>query len=314
MAKDINRYSFSRFKTFHQCPRRHYYQYIEQIPTADSMTAMPGKIFHEAVAMVLTNEDPTPKFKEFEALCLSGKIEMDPKLMESVVREYFAYYADEFAQERCILVEHTITEPLEDEDNLIVVIDEVFEKAQMTFLRDRKTSLSSFKYDMESVKSNQQMLLYVPYAEKEIQNKIDGVQIDEIRLAMLEPVPVNNNGKPSTDKRRLTNVTYEAYYEYLEGMGLEDDKVFKEILEYLEQRGHPLFRRTTHQLLDPNQIDTNIADMWNTYETMKTFKVMYRIRGPLCDWCPFKELCDLDMFNPTEVDRDVLKQKIISGK
>jgi len=316
MAKDINRYSFSRFRIFHQCPRRHMYQYVEQIPTADNMTAMPGKIFHEAVALILMDQDPTPKFQEFSTLCMNGQLDMDPKLMEFIVREYFNYYADDFVKEKTLLIEHEVTEPLEGDDNLIVIIDNVHERMDsgITVLRDMKTSLSGFKYDLDAVKSNQQLLLYVPYAEKEIQNKIDAVQIDEIRLAMLEPVPVNNNGKPSTDKRRLTNVTYEAYYEYLESIGLEDDKLFKEVLEYLEQRGHPLFNRVTHQILDPNQIDTNITDMWNTYEAMKSLTINYRVRGPLCNWCPFKELCELDMFNPTEVDRDVLKQKIISNK
>ena len=316
MAKDINRFSFSRFKTFHQCPRKHYYQYIEQVETPENMTAMPGKLFHEAVALITEGQDPTPIYKQFESYCKSGQLEMESDLLENVVGYYFSYYKYDFVMERTLMIEEVIEESLDGDDKMIVVIDHVFERRDtgLIFLRDRKTSLGALKYKLEDVVGNQQLLLYVPYAEDKIQMKIDAVQIDEIRLQKLDPVPVNNNGKPSTDKRRLANVTYEAYYDYLAGMGLEDEKSYQDTLEWMRERGHPLFNRVTHQLLDLNEIDTNMEDMHNTYDVIKSNTVKYRVRGPLCNWCPFKDLCALDMINPTDQDRDVMKIKIKSAK
>jgi len=311
--KDIKRFSFSRFRAFHTCPRQHYYQYVEQIETPDSPVTTPGKIFHEAVAAVLEGKDTTPMIAEFKKLCMNGTLDLEPDTMEFILQEYFSYYKDEFAKEKLLLVEHNMQEDLEDGDYMVTVADQVFEKDGLTYLRDIKTTVNRIKYNQDDVQLNQQLLLYVPYVEAEIKNKIDAIEIDEVKIAKLDPVPVNNNGKPSADKRRLTNVTFESYYEYLEGMGLEDDKYYQDVLKWMEDRGHPLFNRVTHQILDINPIDTNLDDMYRTYHAAKNPENTYRVRGPLCNYCAFKELCDLDMYNPNEVDRNAIIDKIKMG-
>lgn len=314
MAKDIKRYSFSRLRTFHTCPRQHYYAYIEQVETPDSATVIPGKLFHEAVAAVLEGKDPGKFIQEFKKYCMDGTLDLEPDTLEFVVQEYFHYYKDEFAKEKLILVEHNMEEKLEDGDYFVTVADQVFEKNGHTYLRDIKTTVNRIKYNDDAVAFNQQLLLYIPYVEAEIKNKVDVIEIDEVKIAKLDEVPVNNNGKPSADRRRLTNVTYEAYYEYLESVGLEDDKNYQEILQWLEDRGHPLFNRVTQQVLDFNIIDTNLEDMHATYKATKNTDTRYRVRGPLCNYCAFKELCNLDMTNPNEVDRKAIKDKIMMSK
>jgi ATP-dependent helicase/DNAse subunit B len=95
MAKDIKRFSFSRFKTFQTCPRKHYYTYIEQIETEESATTIPGKLFHKCLECYLTDTDMTPVFEEISSLCSKGKLELEPDLLPYVVQKYLAYYSKE---------------------------------------------------------------------------------------------------------------------------------------------------------------------------------------------------------------------------
>ena len=314
IGKDIHRYSFSRFKTFHICPRKHYYEYVEQIPKGEERATLPGSLFHQAVAAILTDKDPKPFFEEFSKACMSGFLELEPDLLQDVVQNYLSYYREDFEEERRLMVEETMEEKLDEDNYIVVVADNVYERDGRIYLRDMKTTVKSLKYSFEDVKVHQQLFLYVPYVEEKLGVKLDAIQIDEIKLAKIGEVPLTNSGKPSSDRRKLETVPYEKYYDYLCDLGLEKESMYQDVLEWLKQRGHPLFNRITYQILDPQIIDANIVDMYDTYNVMKNTEIKYRVRGPLCNWCPFKELCELDMLNPSDIDRDVIKNKIISNK
>lgn len=310
MAKDIKRFSFSRFKTFQTCPRKHFYNYIEQIETEESATTIPGKLFHEAVERQLKGEDVTIVFQEFSKLCSTGKLELEPDLLEYIVSKYFQYYATEFAQERSVMVEKEFEDELEDDDKLVLIVDEAFyDKNDYLIVRDRKTTLNKLKYTQDDVMYNQQLYMYLPYVENELNHKVEAIEIDEVRLAKLKPVPFRNNGKPSTDKKLLELVTYQDYYDELASRGLETEKEFQPILDYLQQRGHPLFKRVRCQVLDQNLIASNAQDLIDTYHSAKT-QVAYRVKGPLCNYCSFKELCHLDYLQPSLAERNMIIQKI----
>lgn len=312
--KDTNRYSYSRFKSFHNCPRKHYYQYVELIEVPESKYTIPGKLFHAAIEAHLNEEDMSPIFAEFSNLCKNGKLEMDPDLLEDVVYSYLAYYRKEYDAERKLAVELELEEDLEDGDKLVLIVDQVFEKNGHITIRDMKTTTTKLKYTVDDVKTNQQMLMYIPFVEQKLGVIVDAVQIDEVKLAKLGSVPLNNNGKPTIDKKKLDLVTYEDYMSVLKEQGLEDNQEYKYILEYLQQRGHPLFRRTTVQVLDRTIVDANIADLQNTYKVIKTTDTKFRNRGPLCNYCEFKELCNLDMFGPTDADRKIVMNKMQATK
>lgn len=310
MSKDINRFSFSRFKTFHTCPRKHYYNYIEQIETEETATTIPGKLFHEAIEKYLLGQDMTPVFQEFSKLCSTGVLEAEPDLLEFVVSKYLAYYHKEFAHEKSVMVEHTFEDDLEDGDKLVLIVDEAFfDENDFLVVRDRKTALNKLKYTQDDVMYNQQLYMYLPYVENELNHKVDAIEIDEIRLAKLKPVPLKNNGKPTIDKKLLELVTYEDYYDELASRGLEMEKEFQPILDYLEQRGHPLFRRVRCQVLDNNIVASNAQDLLDTYHASKS-QVAYRVKGPLCNYCSFKELCQLDYSQPSMAERNMIIQKI----
>lgn len=315
--KDIHRFSFSRFRTFHTCPRKHYYQYIEQIQTEENEYTIPGKLFHKCIEQFLREEDMTETFKEFRTLCTTGKLELEPDLLEYMVSKYLQYYALEYSRESTLLVEQEYKDPLDGDDFLLVVIDQAFEKDGVHYIRDIKTTQKRLKYTLDDVTHNQQMLLYLPYVEENLSIKIDAIQIDEVRFAKLEPVPRNANGKPSADKRRLELVDYNEYYEALCEMELEHAPEYRSALEYLSSRGHPLFNRVTAQVLDPYVVSANSQDMLNTYKAIKLIQEggdqmdsAYRIKGPLCNYCAFKELCDHDMHAIDTAGREMIKEKI----
>lgn len=310
MSKDIKRYSYSRFKTFQTCPRKHYYMYVEQIESDSSATTIPGKLFHECIELYLNSKDMTPVFEEFKQLCLSGKLDLEPDLLPYIVQLYLNYYQNEYASENTVLVERQVEDDLEDDDKLVVVIDQAFfDKNNYLVVRDMKTTLSKLKYTQDDVMYNAQLYLYLPYVEDILKQPVDAIEIDEIKLAKLKSVPLKNNGKPSIDKKLLDLVTYEDYYDELASRGLETEKEFQPILEWLQQRGHPLFKRTRCQVLDQNIVAANAQDLLDTYHTAKT-QVPYRVKGPLCNYCEYKELCQLDYSCPSTADRNMLIQKI----
>ncbi len=310
MAKDIKRFSFSRFKTFQTCPRKHYYTYIEQIETEESATTIPGKLFHACIECYLKGLDMQPILDEFSKLCSSGKLDLEPDLLPYIVQKYLNYYAKEYASERIVMVEHEFEDDLEDDDKLVLIVDQgFFDKNDYLVVRDMKTTLNKLKYTTDDVMFNQQLYMYLPYVENELNHKVDAVEIDEIKLAKLQPVPLKNNGKPSIDKRLLELVTYEDYYDYLASRGLETEKEFQAVLDWLQSRGHPLFRRVRCQVLDQNIIASNAQDLLDTYHSAKT-QVAYRVKGPLCNYCAYKELCQLDYSCPAPAERQMLIEKI----
>ncbi len=307
---DKNKFGVSRFTQFQKCPRKHSYIYSEAIETESSIYTIPGTLFHEAIGAFLLGEDMELPLDKFRKLCLSGELEHPPDLLEYTVSKYLQYYADDFKQERCLAAEKTYTEPLDDDDYISATVDEVYERDGVIVLRDRKTSLKKLKYTHDDVALNPQLLFYVPYVENDLGIIIDAVQIDEIRFAKLSDIPINANGKPSADKRRLDLVTYEDYYDLLCSMGLDTNKDYQSIQEYLQKRGHPLFNRITIQILDQNIVNANMKDMLETYTTIKQVAPAYRVYGPLCHYCQFSDLCKLDMRFPSESEREIIIRNI----
>jgi CRISPR/Cas system-associated exonuclease Cas4 (RecB family) len=236
-VKDIKRFSFSRFRTFHTCPRKHHYTYVEQVEAPDSEFTIPGKLFHQALEYYLTQKDMEPVFKEFEELTRDGTLDLPADLLEYIVNEYLRYYSFDFTQETPLLVEAEFNEKLEGDDYMSVKVDYVFRRSTSlaVHLRDYKTTQRPLKYDDPGVRTNQQLLLYTPYVEEALQEPVQVIEIDEIRLCKLDPVPMTTKGIPSTDKKRLELVTYEDYYEKLCQLDLEDSREYDYILEYLKE-------------------------------------------------------------------------------
>lgn len=309
MSKDIHRYSHSRLQTFKQCPRKHKYTYIDGIETPENEFTIPGKMFHECVEHVIKGEDYQSTIDEFRKLCITGKLPYEPDLLEYSVAKYFQYYKKEYSMEKNLLVEQEFKETLEGEDFIVGYIDAVYEYMDTPHLRDMKTTVNKLKYTYDDVLYNEQLLLYIPFAEEIIGRKIVTKEIDEIRLAKLEPVPLLKSGKPSKDKSLLDLVTYEDYYDCLAERGLENEAEFQPILEYLQERGHPLFRRTIVQVLDDSLVNNNAREILNTYQAAKT-GAEYRVKGPLCKYCPYNELCKLDYNSPSQASREMLIEKI----
>lgn len=315
--KDIHRYSFSRFKTFHTCPRKHQYQYVEQLETEESAVTIPGKLFHKCIQQFLDGEDMADTINEFKSLCMSGKLDMEPDLLEYIVSKYLQYYASDYTSEKHLMVEKEFNEPLEDGDYITLIVDQAFEKDNLITVRDIKTTTNKLKYTHDDVVHNQQLLLYVPYVEDELKVKVDMVQIDEVRMAKLQDVPINNNGKPTADRRRLDLVSYEDYLDVLTSMGLDTEKEYQPVLDYLRERGHPLFNRVTAQVLDQAVVDSNAQDMINTYYTIKNQidpsigVFSYRVRGPLCKFCAYQHLCEYDMHGMTMAERDIIVNELV---
>ena len=309
MAKDIKRFSFSRLSAFKKCPRQHYYTYIEQVDTPESVTTIPGSLFHECLELHAKGLDYMKPIEEFAKYCREGKLELEPDTLETVFTEYQNYYADETADEEVLLVEAEYTDTLEDEDTFVVKIDKVIRTKGYIVARDTKTTLNKLKYTVDDVTYNQQLHTYIPYVEELIKEKVDCIEIDEVRIAKLQPVPLLRTGKPSTNKNLLDLVTFDSYYECLASMGLESEREYQPVLDYLASRGHPLFKRTRVQVLDRNVTSTMAQDILDTYQCAKGGS-NYRVTGPLCNYCQYKKLCHLDYSCPSEMERDILKNNL----
>jgi len=322
--KDINRYSFSRFKTFQTCPLKHHYSYIEQITGEESAYLIMGRFFHAMIEEYYKyNRYPTQSINEYKQVILNyPSKEMDPYILEYVFKKYISFYAESDKTEEVLLVEETINDKLEvGEEYIQAKIDRVIKKkgTEINILRDTKTTSDTLKYSYADVAGNQQLMFYVPFAEDHLQEidldlypiseKISAIEVDEVRLAYLDDVPINKNGKPTADRKRLTLVTYEEYYKVLASMNLLLDDEYQDILTFLEQRGHPLFRRINSQILDEQYIQSNLNDMKQVYDTIHT-GVKYRSKGYQCNSCPFKSLCELDYSNPSEESRNILIEQI----
>jgi len=302
--KNINLYGYSRFKSYQRCPQAHYYEYVEGIEIDSGYHATFGLLFHLAVEEELSNrcgnQVPYTAIKTFKDLCLKGQLQAEPDLLEYIVNAYFEYYAKEYAAEQLLLIEETIEDDLTDNNKFSCTIDQYLETNGLNLLRDIKTTTGPLKYEYEDVLNNQQLLLYSAYVEDYTQTKVNILQIDEVRIAKLMPVPFTTRNKPSIDKKRLELVTYEAYLDALQQQNLETAPEYQAILDYLCKRGHPLFNRISIQLVDPNIPAANAEDMLNTYNNMlANQQAPFRNRGSACKYCGYRELCQLDMSNPS---------------
>ncbi len=308
--KDIKRFSHSRINTFVQCPRKHHYAYVEQIEAKESAYTIPGKLFHEAIENISKGKANDEVYKEFKEYVRKGVLDMAEDTLEYIVNKYMNYYHDEFAEEKPLMVEEEMQDVLDSDGNyLTVIVDRVFEKNGIITLRDTKTTQNELKYKKDDVIYNNQLLLYVPFVEDKLGLSVNEIQIDEVRIAKLENVPLLKNGKPTKDKRQLTLVTYEDYLTELQNQGLETDSEYVVILEYLQQRGHPLFSRIPVQIAEQSIIDSNAKDFLDAFEAAKTDRT-YRCKGTHCNWCEYKRLCDLDYHNPDTQSRQQIIEYI----
>jgi hypothetical protein len=281
--------------------------YEEKIPTEQNEFLILGDLFHQCIDKAYKGEDYTSVLNDYETKVKIGAVSTESGLLEYVVTKYLEYY--DITKEDVIGSELRLEEDWEDGDKFVGIIDRILTVDNLTILRDTKTTLKPLKYTQDSVKYNAQLLTYCSMAQDHLNILVDAYEIDEVRLAKLQPVPINMNGKPSADKAKLGLVTYEDYYFKLCEMELEDAPEYQGVLEYLQKRGHPLFKRTRCQLLDQAMLSSNIEDLYDAYKGCKSGGKQ-RVRGPLCEYCAYKQLCELDFYMPTPDDRKIIIDKI----
>lgn len=294
------------------CPKKYYYQYIEGIESKPSPALMLGVLWHKVLEYHYDGKNVHEVFKEYEDYVATGVLETEPDMLEEVYHEHIHYWRKQFAEERLVMNEKTIEAPWDSKGNTVkMIVDRVVEIGNITIMRDDKSTTGPLKYTENQVRHNQQQLLYTAIVEDQFNIHIDAVEISETRLEKLKPVPINKNGKPTTDMRKLSLVTHEAYLNKLQELGLENDSNYQHTLLELERRGHPLFRRVRVQLLDRTLISENLIDINGSLQMILNANGQFpRCRSRLCDYCVFKELCNLDYYQPADYDREIIKNKI----
>jgi hypothetical protein len=281
--------------------------YEEKIYTEGNEFLVLGDLFHQCIDKASKGEDYSTVINDYEAKVKVGALSTESGLLESVVQEYLRYY--DTSDEEVIGSELVFEEEWEDGDTFKGIVDRLVDKDGIIVLRDTKTTLKPLKYTTNQVKYNSQLLTYCSLVQDQMNIIVDVYEIDEVRLAKLQPVPINQNGKPSADKNKLTLVRYEDYLDKLCEMGLDDAPEYQGVLDYLQKRGHPLFKRTRCQLLDQNILSANLEDLYQTYKATKTGNKQ-RVRGPLCDFCAYQDLCNLDFYLPDQESREMIINKI----
>lgn len=298
--------SFSRLSTYNQCPKKHSYMYEEKIYTEGNEFLILGDIFHKCIDAYYKGESYEPFLSDYETKVASNVLTTESGMMKEVVERYIDYYEPD---EEIIASELRIEEEWEDGDKFTAIIDRIVSNENMITIRDTKTTQSPLSYTTNQVKFNTQLLTYCSVVQENLNMTVDSYEIDEVRLAKIQPVPLNANGKPTADKKRLGLVLKEDYYNKLCELGLENEPEYQGVLEYLEKRGHPLFCRTKCHLLDQNILASNLDDIAQTYEKIK-LQHDNRVRGKLCEYCAYQELCNLDFYMPDDQDRQMLINKI----
>lgn len=306
-SDSMSNFSYSRLSTYNSCPRKHSYMYEEKIYTEGNEFLILGDLFHQCIDKATNGEDFSSVINDYEAKVKVGAVSTESGLLEYVVNKYLDHY--DVTSEEVIGSELVLEEEWEEGDTFKGIVDRLVEKDGMVILRDTKTTLKPLKYTTNQVKYNSQLLTYCSLVQDHMNVIVDAYEIDEVRLARLQEVPMNQNGKPSADKNRLGLVLYEDYYNKLAEMGLENAPEYQGVLDYLEKRGHPLFKRTQCQLLDQNILSANIQDLYQTYKSAKTGNKQ-RVRGPLCDYCAYQNLCNLDFYLPDPDSRQIVIDKI----
>jgi CRISPR/Cas system-associated exonuclease Cas4 (RecB family) len=316
------RYSFSRFQVYGLCPRKHFYKYVEELKTIDSSSNIHtfiGDMWHRIVENYHKKNYAEVKkvLKEYEDAYSAGKtLLLEESIMDSTYHHYINHYKNLFDDIDIIAAEVDLSELLDASgDTFSGKVDLVYRirSSGLVILRDTKTTLKALKYQKNDVLYNQQLLLYVPYIENKFKITIDAIEIDEVRLALLQPTPINANGKPTSDKRRLGLTTYDDYYNTLKSMKLHMEKEYAAALEYTYTRGHPLFNLVRVPIYDRHVIDQNIQDIQNIYYILKEKQEdTFRVRGPLCNFCDYRDLCNFDMINgDTTARNSLIKTKFI---
>jgi hypothetical protein len=280
--------------------------YEEKIYTEGNEFLTLGDIFHKCIDAYSKGESYEPFLSDYETKVAAGTLSTEPGMMREVVERYIDYYEPD---EEIIASELRIEEEWEDGDKFTAIIDRIVSNDGLVTIRDTKTTQSALSYTTNQVKFNTQLLTYCSVVQENLNMNVDIYEIDEVRLARIQPVPLNANGKPSADKKRLGLVLKEDYYNKLCELGLENEPEYYGVLDYLEKRGHPLFNRTKCHLLDQNILAANLEDIAQTYEKIK-LNHDNRVRGKLCDYCPYQELCNLDFYLPDDQDRQMLINKI----
>jgi hypothetical protein len=280
--------------------------YEEKIYTEGNEFLILGDLFHQCLDKAYKGESFEPVLSDYEAKVKVGVLSTESGMLEDVVKRYLDHYE---LDEEIIASEYVIEEEWEDGDTFKGIIDRIVSNDNIVTIRDTKTTQSPLSYTTNQVKFNTQLLTYCSLVQENLNMVVDEYEIDEVRLAMIQPVPINANGKPTADKKRLGLVLYEDYRNKLCEMGLENEPEYAAILDYLEKRGHPLFKRTKVQLLDQNILASNIQDIAQTYEKIKLGHDN-RVRGKLCEYCAYQELCNLDFYMPDDDSRAILINKL----
>lgn len=295
-------YGYTRLTCFQQCPLKFKYNYVEGIETGGNKYVLLGSLFHEALAEHYRGKDVEPVFKKYRKAVRHSQLDTDEDLLEYMIDLYIGHYKDSY---RNLAIEYTFSDKLLKGDVFEGTTDRVFEdESGNIILLDTKTTQGKLKYTPSMVRTNPQLLLYVPFVQSKLGITVSGICIDEVRMARLQEVPINKNGRPTIDKGRLELVTYEKYLTTLQSMGLETYPEYQNTLEYLSKRGHPLFSRIQYGPIEKNLIDSNLLDFQNTYKTARE-GYYYRKRGPLCNFCDYSELCQMDAFGVSELEREM---------
>lgn len=302
----MSNFSFSRLSTYNQCPRKHRYMYEEKIYTDGNEFLILGDLFHQCLDKYYKGESYDSVINDYETKVLTGVLTTESGMLEEVVTRYINYYEPD---EEVIASEYVIEEEWEDGDTFKGIIDRVVCNNNMITIRDTKTTQNPLSYTTNQVKFNTQLLTYCSLVQENMNMVVDSYEIDEVRLAKIQPVPLNLNGKPTADRKKLGLVLYDDYYNKLCEMGLENEPEYQPVLDFLEKRGHPLFNRTKVQLLDQNILAENIHDIYQTYKAIKTGHDN-RVRGKLCEYCAYQELCNLDFYVPDDTSREMMINKI----
>lgn len=308
------RYSHSKIDTFKKCPKQYDYENVQNLePLEENVHLTVGKLFHSTLEAIMTFKDYDEYLKEFAGLVRKGLLPgCDEDTLKVTVEEYLKHYNEIDAHNDIIYVEKKFEHLTPNLDVISGVIDLFYARHGFNYCKDYKTTLNKLKQQQKDVVSNRQINFYSYVLEKDMSHDVHFMEIDEVHIHRLDPVPYLNNGKPSKNVRLLAYVRYEDYYEALSLLGLENDDEYRNVLLTLTDRGHPLFRRITVPVV--KELRDNVYKEYLSVIKAIEPNPAYRVKGPLCAYCPFQTICDMEFQGGQDEAVDEIKRTFFKVK
>lgn len=297
----------SMLKTFRECPRKALYKYADRLkPKMQAKPLKRGNWIHTLLETHYSGGDWRVPHRalslQFEDLFDEEKDSLGdlPSEINDLMRAYFWHYADD-ADWKVLEVEFMVEVEMPKVGLYRGRLDLLVETPYGLYAVDHKShrTLPDVSFRLRDAQS----ALYV-WACRKAGYPVDGFIWNYIKYLAPRPVRFNKNGSLS---KRQGETTYDMAYRSIKSQD-RDPRDYRDILLPLKRRRYvhggpqlsPFFKRSILEK-DDDMLKQIVREAIHTSRRMSRYpflnrSVVERNNGRPCDWCSYKDLCDVELF------------------